>query len=233
MTVHFEQNGQPVCFLLDLVEVAKSHSGINLAAAFAKILEDFGIENKVSFLSLNKTTRLTLCQILSVTCDNGSPNDVMINALAELVVAFPGAANRTRCFTHILNLVVKVILHQFDVPKSRAVNDAASKALVDLAGDIEKEETEMDERADDEDDDKGADEWVDPRIGMSQEDQDELDLKVQPVRLVLVKVSSNSAKLVDQRLIHRVVAAKTRLCHKKLHNNSTSSMVSAPRRSCK
>jgi hypothetical protein len=33
--------------LLDLIEVAKSHSGINLAAAFAKILEDFGISDKV------------------------------------------------------------------------------------------------------------------------------------------------------------------------------------------
>jgi hypothetical protein len=48
VTVHFEENGSPMCFLLDLVEVAKSHSGVNLAAAFAKILEDFGIEHKVS-----------------------------------------------------------------------------------------------------------------------------------------------------------------------------------------
>jgi hypothetical protein len=34
--------------LLDIVEVACSHSGLNLATAFAKILEDFGIDNKVS-----------------------------------------------------------------------------------------------------------------------------------------------------------------------------------------
>ena len=34
--------------LLDLVEVAQSHSGVNLAEVFAKILEDFGIEDKVS-----------------------------------------------------------------------------------------------------------------------------------------------------------------------------------------
>ena len=34
--------------LLDIVEVARSHSGLNLAAAFAKILEDFGISNKVN-----------------------------------------------------------------------------------------------------------------------------------------------------------------------------------------
>jgi len=37
--------------LLDLVEVAMSHSGVNLASAFAKILDDFGIANKVSFLN--------------------------------------------------------------------------------------------------------------------------------------------------------------------------------------
>ena len=118
----------------------------------------------------------------------------MIDRLAELVVAFPGAANRMRCFTHILNLVVKVILHQFDVPKSNAHNNASLKALLELAGDIETEEAAMDERADDDDDDEGVDEWVDdPRIGMSQEDEDELDLTVQQVRLVLVKVSSNSA----------------------------------------
>ena len=48
VTVHFEHNGEPMCLLLDLVEVAKSHSGMNLALAFAKILENFGIEHKVS-----------------------------------------------------------------------------------------------------------------------------------------------------------------------------------------
>jgi len=34
--------------LLDLVEVTKSHSGSNLATAFAKVLNDFGISDKVS-----------------------------------------------------------------------------------------------------------------------------------------------------------------------------------------
>ena len=33
--------------LLDIVEVAKSHTGENLASAFAKILEDYGISDKV------------------------------------------------------------------------------------------------------------------------------------------------------------------------------------------
>ena len=37
--------------LLDIVEVAKSHLGINLAAAFAKILDKFGVSDKVSHIS--------------------------------------------------------------------------------------------------------------------------------------------------------------------------------------
>jgi hypothetical protein len=33
--------------LLDLVQVAESHTGVALAGVFAKILEDFGITDKV------------------------------------------------------------------------------------------------------------------------------------------------------------------------------------------
>jgi hypothetical protein len=47
ITVHFEHEGIPISMLLDLVEVAKSHSGANLAAAFAQVLEEFGISDKV------------------------------------------------------------------------------------------------------------------------------------------------------------------------------------------
>lgn len=45
--VHFEIDGVPMCMLLDLVEVASSHSGVNLAAAFVQILDSFGISEKV------------------------------------------------------------------------------------------------------------------------------------------------------------------------------------------
>jgi hypothetical protein len=124
----------------------------------------------------------------------------MIDALAEQVVTFLGAANRTCCFTHILNLVVKVVLRQFDIPKSKAdkVLNAALQALVDLAGDIEIEEAAMDKQDDDDDDDEEG--WVDPCDGMSQKAQDELDSTVRPVRLVLVKVSSNSDQILFDEL---------------------------------
>ena len=42
VTVHLEQDGVPLCMLLDIVEVARSHSGVNLAEEFAQILKDFG-----------------------------------------------------------------------------------------------------------------------------------------------------------------------------------------------
>ena len=48
MTAHFEHKGAPVSLLLDIVEVGRSHSGVNLAVTFAGILEEFGITNKVS-----------------------------------------------------------------------------------------------------------------------------------------------------------------------------------------
>jgi hypothetical protein len=43
-----EKDGKPLSFLLDIVEVAMSHSGINLARAFADMLKEFGVEHKVS-----------------------------------------------------------------------------------------------------------------------------------------------------------------------------------------
>jgi len=48
ITMHFKNNGIPICMLLDIVKVAKSHLGANLGAAFAQILHDFGISEKVS-----------------------------------------------------------------------------------------------------------------------------------------------------------------------------------------
>ena len=47
VSVHFEVKGVPVGMLLDVVEVPCLHTGVNLAAAFAKILDDFEISDKV------------------------------------------------------------------------------------------------------------------------------------------------------------------------------------------
>jgi hypothetical protein len=47
--------------LLDVVEAAESHSGVNLALSFAKILNDFGISSKVSSSTCDYIKLLTCC----------------------------------------------------------------------------------------------------------------------------------------------------------------------------
>lgn len=62
ITVHFEKKGLPICLLLDIVEVPCSHTGVNLAIAFAQVLEDFGIAEKVSYSNflIKKIKSLTI-----------------------------------------------------------------------------------------------------------------------------------------------------------------------------
>jgi hypothetical protein len=43
----------------------------------------------------------------------------MVESLEGLINDFPGTANQTRCFLHTLNLVVKSILKQFDLPPKK------------------------------------------------------------------------------------------------------------------
>jgi hypothetical protein len=191
VTVHFEQEGVPISLLLDIIEVAKSHSGVNLAAAFAQILEDFKISNKVSIEKLTFEFLLTIsAQILSVTCDNATVNDVMIDELADLVEGFPGGPNRTCCFTHVLNLVARSILKQFDIPnKAKEELDEKMTAITVLAGEIELEEAEMDSTQDEEVDDNLNEEGLmNVRAGLTPAEIAELDESVHPVRVVLVKV---------------------------------------------
>jgi hypothetical protein len=162
--------------LLDLVQVAKSHTGVTLAAVFTRILKDFGIAHKVSrqIKSISLLLVLTQIQILSVTCDNASNNDKMVRQLERLIDEFKGQESQTRCFTHILNLIAKSIIRQFDVPKAQynRVFDEATMALMELAGDIEHEEQAIAETGDyreDDEEDENMEDWVDERDTMSEE----------------------------------------------------------------
>jgi len=132
VTVHFENNGVLICMILDIVEVAMSHSGVNLAAAFADILQEFRVSDKVSFNERTLENILTcILQILCIMCDNASPNDTMIDKLSNLIVSFPGDANHAQCFNHVNALVSKSSICQFDIPKGKAdaVLDEAKREL--------------------------------------------------------------------------------------------------------
>jgi hypothetical protein len=48
ITVNLMHDGELLRLVLDVIELAKSHTGRNMAEAFTKVLEAFGITAKVS-----------------------------------------------------------------------------------------------------------------------------------------------------------------------------------------
>jgi hypothetical protein len=124
----------------------------------------------------------------------------MIDALEDLIKTFPGDPNRVRCFNHVTSLVARSTIRMFDIPKAQAdaALDEAERELQELAEGIDLEDLVMqgehnEADYDDDDavavDDEDLDGWVDERAGLSTADRQALDKSLQPVRLVLVKVS--------------------------------------------
>ena len=120
----------------------------------------------------------------------------MVECLEVMIDDFPGAGNQTRCFLHILNLVVKSILKQFDLPKKKnpsgnddnqidEIIDQATEELLRLAGDVEMEGELM---VDDDEEDDNEEGWIDEREEMTEDELRDLSASVAPVRLLLTKV---------------------------------------------
>ena len=195
LTVHLERDGKALSSLLNIVEVARSHSGINLAIVLADVLQTFGIEKKVWADNLKPKwkERLTFMQILSIMADNTSNNDTMVEQLGVILDSFPGAVNQTRWFAHTVNITAKAILKQFNVPKGENDEflDDAAQAFADLAEELDIEEQSTQETQDiedDEDDDQPLDSWVDFCGGLTDKEVRELDANIQPVWSMLIKV---------------------------------------------
>jgi hypothetical protein len=113
-----------------------------------------------------KTLPYVLKQVLGITADNASNNNKMINELQLLLNNFPGLANQTRCFLHILSITAKLIIKQFDIPKAKngIVMDNTAQTLADLADGLEGKELDKYEDQDckdDEVDDEPLDPWGD------------------------------------------------------------------------
>ena len=157
----------------------ESHTGIHLAEAFAGMLEQFRIGEK----------------ILSVTCDNASNNDKMVAEMPKSLTCF-SPVNHTRCFAHILNLVAKSLLKQFDTkPDENDQGDLneRERGLLALAGDIEQEELTTVQEYDQDDDgeiEEGDDVegWVDEVHALSPREQENLEESLLPVKRMLIKV---------------------------------------------
>ena len=135
-------------------------------------------------------------KILSITCDNASANDAMINRLATTLETFPGSANQTRCFAHILNLVAKCIMKQFDAPKKPEQRGENSEG--DIEAELEPNHDDLEDGLGGLDDDQDEEEVRGRNDGeeelnrherMTEDEINELEQSVKPVRHVLAKVS--------------------------------------------
>jgi hypothetical protein len=160
-------------------------------------------------------------QLLSVTCDNAANNDTMIKHLSTLVDDFPGAPNQTRCFSHILNLVAKSILRQFDVAKNSGPVDSelddAMKELVVLARELDlgpndggvDEDDDGEEKYEDEEEKDGDDDGQDDNHGMSEEELADLQASLEPIRLMLTKVGSFLNSILNLLTVHSFGRSQT------------------------
>jgi hypothetical protein len=70
----------------------------------------------------------------------------MIDEIPNIIKTFSGDENRARCFNHIVALVAKSTVHQFDIPKglANAALDEVERELQELAEgiDIEDKQTQ-------------------------------------------------------------------------------------------
>nr|GAT43317.1 predicted protein [Mycena chlorophos] len=182
VTLHF--NGEPLTLVLDVIEVAKSHMGLTLAVEFQAMLVEFGIEGK-------------MC---SVTADNASNNDAMVEELEDLIKGF-SKTRQTRCFLHIINLIAKSFLRQFD-PKTEIngapATDAESQAYIDLMGEVAKELDRYEEQlGPDEDADDHDDGWVDELAEMGPNECVEINEKLKDARWALGKIRQLAFKIIN------------------------------------
>ncbi len=90
----------------------------------------------------------------------------MVSFLSTIIDDFPGAVNHTHCFAHMVNIVAKAILKQFDVPKASAGGSGTvdnGSTIQGLSEDLDTEDQstlEAWEAADDEEkEDRPLDSW--------------------------------------------------------------------------
>jgi hypothetical protein len=114
----------------------------------------------------------------------------MIDCLSTELGNFPGAANQTRCFAHTMSISAKAIIQQFDAPKSKN-GDRAAEAFAGLYEGLEveeKEEREDCQHNNGDDEDEPSCPWENYQGGLREDQREELDASVQPVKTTLAKV---------------------------------------------
>ena len=128
-----------------------------------------------------------------MTCDNAKNNDAMIQELETLTPEFAGLASHTRCFLHIVNLIAKSLLRQFDAKKATFHGDGE---MATLADELACEEARSDRIEDDDDDEVDNEEgWINEMEDLTNNRRIELEESMRPVKLALAKVNQTVADI--------------------------------------
>ena len=135
-------------------------------------------------------------QILGMTCDSASNNDAMIRELEMLTPTFAGFASHTCCFLHVVNLIAKSLIRQFDAKTMIEGNAELTEWAKGLAEEQDEFQKGDGDNANNDDNDKEADcadkdedGMVDAMADLTEAEKDELERSKRPVKLVLLKVS--------------------------------------------
>jgi hypothetical protein len=192
-TVHLEHDGTMLAFLLDIIEVPESHTGVALAKAFQKMLETFGLQERVCSWSVVILFNLSLVQILAMNADNATSNDTQGEALAEMPNSFE-LENRVRCFNHTLQLSAKTLLRPFNVGLGKTTEDDDNTDIDNL---LDDNDDELDDNSDDDDEDDSlpdvpdvddVDDGIDEFDALDDDEQERIIADTAAVRQTVSKV---------------------------------------------
>ena len=111
----------------------------------------------------------------------------MVACLAQLLPTFAGKASKTWCFLHIMNLVAKMLMRQFDMKPKEGANKAHEirQQISELNKNAEVDN--MDEAI--KSDDQNNEGCVDEMEELTQAQQDNIVEGIQPIHLILMKAS--------------------------------------------
>ena len=134
----------------------------------------FYARNTVTYIVLN----IPILKILSVTCNNASVNNAMMNELDSMLAYFEGEETRMCCILHIANLVTKTLIKQFNVPETQEGKDLTveEEELQAIAERLDVEESKMmDMIGTDLGKDDHIDGWIDEISLMSAQEKGNLE----------------------------------------------------------
>ena len=134
-----------------------------------------------------------------MTCNNAANNDVMIQEMAHLTDGFVGSVAHSCCFLHIINLVAKSLLRQFDAKRKDRVSDSnksdtdtewgLGELLVGLeALTVEGDGDDLAADGDEGGEDDSEEGWIDEVAEMTDREHCTLERNVVPVKFTLAKV---------------------------------------------